>query len=216
MAAAANFTTEPTMIPSPLPLIAILRGITPDEVRAHVRVLIDAGISQIEIPTNSPDWLGSVQLALQEADGHAEVGAGTVLDIADVDRLADTGARLMVTPNTNPVVIAHARSRGLDIAAGFATASEAFAAVAAGAQRLKLFPASQFGPGYVRALKAVLPGDVPLYAVGGIGPGNLAEYLQAGCAGAGLGGELYHAGQDAATTAQHADAFVAALRKVNA
>lgn len=204
------------MTPSPLPLIAILRGITPDEVRAHVRVLIDAGISQIEIPTNSPDWLGSVQLALQEADGHAEVGAGTVLDIADVDRLADSGARLMVTPNTNPVVIAHARSRGLDIAAGFATASEAFAAVAAGAQRLKLFPASQFGPGYVRALKAVLPADVPLYAVGGIGPGNLAEYLQAGCAGAGLGGELYRAGQDAAATAQHADAFVAALRRTNA
>ena len=94
------------MTPSPLPLIAILRGITPDEVRAHVRVLIDAGISQIEIPTNSPHWLDSVQLALQEADGHAEVGAGTVLDIADGDRLADSGARLMVTPNTNPVVIA--------------------------------------------------------------------------------------------------------------
>lgn len=201
---------------SPLPLIAILRGITPAEVRAHVRVLIDAGITQIEIPTNSPDWLGSVQLALQEADGHADVGAGTVLDIADVDRLADSGARLMVTPNTDPRVIAHARSRGLDIAAGFATASEAFAALAAGAQRLKLFPAAHFGPAYVRALKAVLPADVPLYAVGGIGPDNLGVFLQGGCTGAGLGGELYRPGQDAATTARHADAFVAALRSANA
>ena len=195
-----------------LPLIAILRGITPAEIRMHVRALIDAGIAQIEIPTNSPDWLSSVQLALEEARGDAEVGAGTVLTTADVDRLAATGARLMVTPNTDPVVIAHARAQGLDVAAGFATASEAFAAINAGAQRLKLFPAAHFGPGYVRALKAVLPPDVPLYAVGGIGPDNLAAFLQAGCAGAGLGGELYRPGQDAATTARHAGAFVAALR----
>jgi len=197
---------------SPLPLIAILRGITPDEVRAHVRVLIDAGITQIEIPTNSPDWVASVTRALEEAGDEAEVGAGTVLTLADVDALAATGASLMVTPNTDPVVIAHACRAGLDIAAGFATASEAFAALAAGAQRLKLFPAAHFGPRYVRALKAVLPVEVPLYAVGGIGPENLGMFLGAGCAGAGLGGELYRAGQDPATTARHAAAFVHALR----
>lgn len=197
---------------SPLPLIAILRGITPSEIQTHVRALIDAGITQIEIPTNSPEWLHSVALALEEAGDQAEVGAGTVLTCADVDRLAATGARLMVTPNTDPLVIAHARGRGLDIAAGFATASEAFAALGAGAQRLKLFPAAHFGPGYVRALKAVLPAEVPLYAVGGIGPDNLAAFLQAGCAGAGMGGELYRPGQDAATTARHATAFIQALR----
>ncbi|MFT3761814.1 MAG: 2-dehydro-3-deoxy-6-phosphogalactonate aldolase [Pseudoxanthomonas sp.] len=195
-----------------LPLIAILRGITPADLRAHVRALIAAGITQIEIPTNSPDWSASVRLALEEAGAAAEVGAGTVLQVADVDRLAATGARLMVTPNTDAAVIAHGRKLGLDIAAGFSTASEAFAAIAAGAQRLKLFPASHFGPDYVRALKAVLPPQVPVYAVGGIRADNLAAFLRAGCAGAGLGGELYRPGQDAATTARKAAEFIHAFR----
>lgn len=197
---------------SPLPLIAILRGVTPDEIASHVRALLDAGITQIEIPTNSPDWSLSVERALETAGSAAQIGAGTVLTHADVDRLVATGATLMVTPNTDPALIRHARERGLDIAAGFATASEAFAAIQAGAQRLKLFPAAQFGPDYVRALKAVLPASVPVYAVGGVTTENLAAFLQAGCAGAGLGGDLYRPGQDAATTARHAAAFVAALR----
>jgi 2-dehydro-3-deoxyphosphogalactonate aldolase len=195
-----------------LPLIAILRGITPAEIDAHVGALLDAGFSMIEIPTNSPDWQDSIVRALRLARGAAEIGAGTVLSVGDVDRLADTGARLMVTPNTDPVVIAHGRERGLRMAVGFATASEAFAAIAAGAQTLKLFPASHYGPDYVRALKAVLPASVPLCAVGGIHPGNLAAFLQAGCAGAGLGGDLYRPGQDAATTARKAAEFIHALR----
>ena len=196
----------------PIPLIAILRGITPVGVDGHVRALLGAGISMIEIPTNSPGWLDSIGRALEVAGDDAQIGAGTVLNVEDVDRLAATGAQLMVTPNTDPVVIAHARERGLQIAAGFATASEAFAAIAAGAQRLKLFPASHYGPDYVRALKAVLPPSVPVYAVGGIHPGNLATFLQAGCTGAGLGGDLYRPGQDAATTARKAADFVHALR----
>jgi len=204
------------MITRHLPLIAILRGITPDEVRAHVRVLIDAGIDQIEIPTNSPRWHDSVVQALAEAEGAALIGAGTVLETRDVDALAATGARLMVTPNTDPEVITHARTRGLEVAAGFATASEAFAALKAGAQRLKLFPAAHFGPAYVRALRAVLPAEVPLYAVGGIAPSNLPAFLQAGCDGAGLGGELYRPGQSPADTAAHAAAFVQALREATA
>lgn len=200
------------MSSNPLPLIAILRGITPGEIAAHVGALLDAGISMIEIPTNSPDWQDSVLRALERAGDDAEIGAGTVLSVDDVDRLADTGARLMVTPNTDPAVIARGRERGLRMAVGFATASEAFAAIAAGAHTLKLFPASHFGPDYVRALKAVLPPSVPLYAVGGIHPGNLATFLQAGCTGAGLGGDLYRPGQDAATTARKAADFIHALR----
>ena len=166
----------------------------------------------IEIPTNSPDWLASVRLALEEAGTGTGIGAGTVLHVEQAEQLAATGARLMVTPNTDPSLIQHARALGLDIAAGFATVSEAFAAIAAGAQRLKLFPAFHYGPGYVRALKAVLPPQVPLYAVGGIDLGNLSAFLQAGCAGAGLGGELYRPGQDATTTARKAAEFIYALR----
>jgi 2-dehydro-3-deoxyphosphogalactonate aldolase len=134
---------------------------------------------------------------------------------ADADRLAEAGGKLVVTPNTRPSLIAHAVGRGLHVAAGFATASEAFDALDAGAQALKLFPATTYGPGHVRALRAVLP-PVPLFAVGGITPANLGEYLQAGCIGAGLGSDLYKPGQDVARTATMARAFIAAYRELNA
>ncbi len=196
-----------------LPLIAILRGITPEEVDAHVRELIAAGITLIEIPTNSPRWLHSVEIALQTAAGQAMIGAGTVLNVADADALAATGAKLMVTPNTDPALIRHAVAAGLTVAAGFLTPSEAFAALGAGAQILKLFPAANMGPAYVRALKAVLPANMPLFAVGGVKPGNLADFLDAGCAGAGLGGDLYAPGQAPAATRARAEAFVQSFRK---
>lgn len=192
------------------PLIAILRGIAPAEAQAHVEALIDAGIGLIEIPTNSPDWLASVRIALRAAGARAMIGAGTVLSEADADALADAGAGLMVTPNTDPAVIRRAVARGLYCAIGFATPSEAFAALGAGAQALKLFPASSFGPGYVRALKAVLPPSAPLLAVGGITPDNLSDYLRAGCVGAGLGSDLYKPGQTPAHTRARAERFVAA------
>lgn len=196
-----------------LPLIAILRGITPDDVEAHVDALIAAGITLIEIPTNSPQWLRSVERAQAHANGRALIGAGTVLNAADVDALAATGATLMVTPNTDPPLIRHAVAAGLTVAAGFFTPSEAFAALAAGAQILKLFPASNSGPAYVRALKAVLPASAPLFAVGGVKPDNLQAFLDAGCVGAGLGGDLYAPGQAAAATRARAEAFVQSFRK---
>jgi len=194
-----------------LPLIAILRGITPQDVLDHVRVLQEAGFDAIEIPTNSPDWQVSVQ-RVTEAFGEALMtGAGTVLSSDHLAQLAAAGGRLMVTPNTNPDLIEQAvGTYGFEVCAGFATASEAFSALQAGAQSLKLFPSSVFGPDYVKALKAVLPAQVPLYAVGGIHPGNLVDYLAAGCVGAGLGSDLYRAGQDVAVTRERAQRFVQA------
>ena len=196
-----------------LPLIAILRGITPDDVLDHVGVLQEAGFDAIEIPTNSPDWHLSVQRVSDTFGQSLMTGAGTVLTPEHLAQLAHAGGRLMVTPNTNPALIEQAASTyGFEICAGFATASEAFAALQAGAQSLKLFPSSVFGPDYVKALKAVLPAQIPLYAVGGIHPGNLADYLRAGCVGAGLGSDLYRAGQDVAVTRERAQRFVQAWR----
>ncbi|WP_338414050.1 2-dehydro-3-deoxy-6-phosphogalactonate aldolase [uncultured Sphaerotilus sp.] len=194
-----------------LPLIAILRGVTPDEVLGHAGALVDAGFDTIEVPLNSPDWALSVRRLADAFGDRVLVGAGTVLRESDVDALLAAGGRLMVTPNTRPAVIAHAVACGLQVAAGFATASEAFDALDAGAQALKLFPATTYGPGHVKALRAVLP-PVPLFAVGGITPDNLSDYLRAGCTGAGLGGDLYRPGQDPARTAALARGFVAAWR----
>lgn len=201
--------------PTRLPLIAILRGIRPEEAVPHAQALVDAGFDAIEIPLNSPDWQTSVRDVAARFGDKALIGGGTVLREAEVDALADIGARLIVTPNTRPALIAHAVGRGLQVAAGFATASEAFDALDAGAQALKLFPATTYGPGHVKALRAVLP-PVPLFAVGGITPANLGEYLRAGCTGAGLGGDLYKPGQDLERTAAMARAFVTAYREAGA
>ena len=193
-------------LPFALPLIAILRGITPAEVPAHVGALVEEGYDAIEIPTNSPDWEHSVRIAVDAFGQRAMIGAGTVLTTADVDALVAAGGRLMVTPNTRPAVIRHAVGHGLRVAAGFATASEAFDALDAGAQMLKLFPASVHGPALVRALRSVLP-PVPLFAVGGVTPDTLSGYLSAGCQGAGIGGELYTPGQPVERTREHARRF---------
>lgn len=193
-------------LPFSLPLIAILRGITPDDVPAHVAALVEEGYDAIEIPANSPHWARSVRIAADAFGGRAMIGAGTVLTTADVDALAAAGGRLMVTPNTRPPVIRHAVERGLQVAAGVATASEAFDALDAGAQMLKLFPASVYGPALVRALRSVLP-PVPLFAVGGVTPDTLSGYLSAGCRGAGIGGELYTPGQPVERTREHARRF---------
>jgi len=198
--------------PTQLPLIAILRGIRPDEALAHAGALIDAGFDAIEVPLNSPDWQRSVADVVARFGDRALVGGGTVLKPADVDALIEAGGKLVVTPNTRPSLIRYAVERGLRVAAGFATASEAFDALEAGAQALKLFPATTYGSGHVKALRAVLPAGVPLFAVGGITPANLGEYLAAGCLGAGLGSDLYKPGQDVGRTTQMARAFVDALK----
>jgi 2-dehydro-3-deoxyphosphogalactonate aldolase len=201
--------------PTRLPLIAILRGIRPEESLEHVQALVDAGFDAIEIPLNSPDWRTSIAAVAARFADRALIGGGTVLREADVDALAAAGGKLVVTPNTRPALISHAVARGLHVAAGVATASEAFESLDAGAQALKLFPATTYGPGHVKALRAVLL-PVPLFAVGGITPANLAEYMVAGCIGAGLGSDLYKPGQPVARTASAAAAFVEAYRRATA
>ncbi|CAI1116921.1 2-dehydro-3-deoxy-6-phosphogalactonate aldolase [Serratia quinivorans] len=196
-----------------LPLIAILRGITPQEVADHVQILLEAGFDAIEIPMNSPDWQQSIGDTVKKFGDRALIGAGTVLQPAQVEELAALGGQLVVTPNTQPAVIRRAVALGMTVCAGCATASEAFNALEAGAQALKIFPSVSFGPDYIKALKAVLPPQSPVFAVGGITPENLHLYLAAGCVGAGLGGDLYRAGQSVERTAQQAAAFVRAYKE---
>ncbi|HCR0135776.1 2-dehydro-3-deoxy-6-phosphogalactonate aldolase [Klebsiella aerogenes] len=191
-------------------LVAILRGIQPGEAAEHIAALIDAGFRYIEIPLNSPDWQQSIPAMVRQFGERSVIGAGTVLKVEQVDFLAEAGAKLIVTPNTAPAVIRRAVEKGMLVCAGCATASEAFSALDAGAQWLKIFPSSAFGPDYIRALKAVLPPEVPVLAVGGVTPENLQSWRQAGCAGAGLGSDLYRAGQPLARTRQQAQRFIAA------
>jgi len=196
-----------------LPLIAILRGITPDEALAHVGAVIEAGFDAVEIPLNSPEWEKSIPAVVDAFGDNALIGAGTVLQPEQVDRLAKMGCKLIVTPNINLEVIRRAVGYGMTVCPGCATATEAFTALDAGAQALKIFPSSAFGPEYIKALKAVLPASVPVLAVGGVTPENLAQWMKAGCAGAGLGSDLYRAGQTVERTAQQAAAFVKAYRE---
>ncbi|QKJ85005.1 2-dehydro-3-deoxyphosphogalactonate aldolase [Paramixta manurensis] len=198
--------------PTKLPLIAILRGIKPEEAEAHISALIEAGFDAIEIPLNSPDWQTSIPAMVKAFGEQALIGAGTVLQPQQVDTLAGYNSKLVVTPNTDAAVIRRAVEQGMLVAAGCATASEAFTALQAGAQALKIFPSSAFGPDYIKALKAVLPPDVPVFAVGGVTPENLKTFLAAGCVGAGLGSDLYRAGQPLSRTIEKAQAFVAAYK----
>lgn len=201
-----DMSAETSTSPFRLPLIAILRGIRAEEALAHVQALVEEGYDAIEIPLNSPGWVNSVGAAAREFGDRVWIGGGTVLRTQNVDTLAALGANFIVTPNTDPAVIRHAVDRGLQVCAGFATASEAFAALDAGAQMLKLFPASTYGTQHVRALRAVLP-PIPLFVVGGVTPLNLADFLSAGSVGAGIGGELYKPGQTVERTRQSARAF---------
>lgn len=193
--------------------IAILRGITPEEALSHTDVLLNAGFTAIEIPTNSPRWQQSVASMVKRFSGQGLFGAGTVLHVDQVDELASLGGKMIVTPNTNPAVIRRGRERDMMVCAGCATATEAFTALEHGAQVLKIFPAANFGPDYIKALKAVLPADVPVFAVGGVTPNNLGQWLAAGCAGAGLGSDLYRAGQSIEQTRTQAQAFMEAWRR---
>jgi 2-dehydro-3-deoxyphosphogalactonate aldolase len=161
-------------------LVAILRGIQPAEAADHIETLINAGFRYIEIPLNSPDWQQSIPAMVRQFGERAMIGAGTVLKVEQVDFLAEAGAKLIVTPNTAPAVIRRAVDKGMLVCAGCATASEAFSALDAGAQWLKIFPSSAFGADYIRALKAVLPPEVPVLAVGGVTPESLATWIQAG------------------------------------
>ncbi len=200
------------MQPCKLPLVAILRGITPDEVLAHASCLLEAGFEMIEVPANSPRWQESVRLLQQHYGAKAHIGAGTVIDDDKLDALIASGAPLMVTPNTNPALIRRAKTAGLTTCIGAMTPSEVFAALEAGADIVKIFPAAALGASYVRALASVLPKSTLLYAVGGITPENLAAYLAAGYQGAGLGTDLYRAGQTPDVTFHQARRFADAWR----
>lgn len=175
-------------------IIAILRGIRPGEARAVAETLIEAGIARIEVPLNSPDPYDSIAAMLEAAGERAVIGAGTVLDTGAVDRLAGIGARMVVSPDCNPEVITATKTAGMLSYPGIMTPTEAFAAIRAGADGIKLFPASLLGTDGFAALSAVLPKGVKSYAVGGVGPSNFADWRAVGIAGFGIGSGIYKPG----------------------
>lgn len=196
-----------------LPIVAILRGITPERAIPVAETLFAAGIRVIEVPLNSPSPFASIsRIALRFGTGIL-TGAGTVLNAEDVGRVHDAGGALIVAPNTNAGVIGAAGTRGMLAMPGFATATEAFAAIAAGARHLKLFPASSYGPTHVKALKAVLPPEANVYAVGGVQAEHFGAWLNAGVAGFGIGSELFKPDYADSDITIRATALVAALKQ---
>ena len=195
------------------PLVAIIRGVTPDDAEAIGDAIYDGGIHIIEVPLNSPNPLASIELLAKKFGDQALVGAGTVLDPTDVGRVWDAGGRIIISPDTNVDVIAAAAAIGLVASPGYFTPSEAFEAIRAGATALKLFPAEAATPAVLKAQLAVLPRDLPVLAVGGIKPDNMRPWLDAGASGFGLGGGLYQPRQSAADTLAKARAYVAGLKQ---
>ena len=195
-------------------IVAILRGVTPDEVAGLGDALHDAGIRVVEVPLNSPDPFRSIAALAARFQSRMVVGAGTVLDVDSVDRVKSAGGQISVSSDCNPRVIAHAAERGLVPLPGVFTPTEAFAAVRAGARHLKLFPAEAANPRTVKAWKAVLPRDVNIYAVGGVTPANMKDWADAGCAGFGIGSNIYKPGMSADDVGKAARDFVAAWTKL--
>lgn len=193
-----------------IPLIAILRGIKPEEVLDHVSILAEEGFKYIEIPLNSPEWEKSIPLVIQHYGNQLKIGAGTVLNQQNVEKLAAMNAKIIVTPNINVSVIKSSLANKMEIYPGCATATEAFTAIDAGACNLKIFPTAPLGVNYIKSLMSVIPKEIAIYAVGGVTPQNLHEYLSIGCYGAGLGNDLYRVGQTPEKTRENAKAFISA------
>lgn len=192
------------------PLIAILRGITPSEVTSVCEALISAGIDRIEVPLNSPDPLESIETLAKTFGSDAQIGAGTVLTTGQVRAIHGVGGQMIVSPNADPKVIATTKDLGMSSYPGVLTPTECFAALAAGADGLKIFPAFKLGADGLVALRAVLPPETEVYGVGGVGPGDFADWVAAGASGFGLGSALYNPGDDAATVGARATAMVSA------
>ncbi|WP_147108336.1 2-dehydro-3-deoxy-6-phosphogalactonate aldolase [Tateyamaria sp. syn59] len=191
-------------------IIAILRGITPDEAVPVADALVDAGITRIEVPLNSPDPFDSIGKMLEAHADHAMIGAGTVLDVRDVERLHEMGAHMVVSPDANALVIVATKQAGMMSFPGVMTPTECFAALQAGADGLKLFPASLLGVEGLKAIGAVLPAGTKTYAVGGVGSANFAEWFAAGITGFGIGSALYKPGMSVPDVASRAADMVAA------
>ena len=188
------------------PVVAIVRGVTPDEAVGIAQAIYDGGLRAIEVPLNSPEPLESIRRIVEAFRGRMAIGAGTVLSPDKVDAVKAAGGTIIVSPNTDVAVIRRAVELGLDPAPGFATPTEALLAVDAGARHLKLFPAVSFGPAHVKQIRAVLPPAIDVWAVGGVGPASMAEWWAAGARGFGLGSEVYKAGQSPEETLRKARA----------
>ncbi len=197
--------------PPRVEMVAILRGLTPERAAETGQALVAAGFRSIEVPLNSPEPFETIKL-LASAHRDCLVGAGTVLSAQEVNQVRAAGGRLIVAPNCDAQVIRHALGFGMRVMPGIATPSEAFAAVQAGATELKLFPASTYGPGHLRALKSVLPKNVKVYPVGGIGSQDIAEWLGSGADGFGFGGELFKPAYTLAEVSTRAKGLFDALR----
>jgi 2-dehydro-3-deoxyphosphogalactonate aldolase len=194
--------------PMKRPLVAILRGIKPEETEAIVGVLIEAGMTGIEIPLNSPDPFRSIATAVKQAPANVLIGAGTVLTAGDVDRLHDAGGKLMVSPNVDTEVLARAHQHGMVTMPGVFSPTEALLAARSGASSLKFFPASVLGASGIAAIRAVLPAGVMIAAVGGVSDQNFADYIKSGVTAFGLGSSLYKPGMTAADVAARARATI--------
>lgn len=199
-----------------LPLVAILRGLTPDEAPAIADALFDVGFRCLEVPLNSPEPFESIRRIVDRMGDRALIGAGTVLTVEDVRRMADVGGKIVISPNTDVDVIAATKDAGLQSLPAFFTPTEAFRAVAAGADALKLFPAELAGPQGLKAMRAVLPKTTPVLPVGGIDPDTMGSYLKAGAAGFGIGSSLYAPGRSVEDVRARGEALVAGFKAASA
>ena len=198
------------------PIIAILRGVKPGEVETIASALISAGITRIEVPLNSPDPLISIGFLADSFGEQAEVGAGTVLSVEHVNEVARVGGQMIVSPDCNTDVIGVTKAAGLNSYPGVATPSECFAALRHGADGLKLFPSFQMGTDGLKAVRAVLPPRVQTFAVGGVGPENFAEWLEAGVTGFGIGSGIYKPGYSASEVSDRAAEIVTTFDSISA
>jgi 2-dehydro-3-deoxyphosphogalactonate aldolase len=196
---------------SPLPLIAVLRGIAPEEVDGVGDALVDAGFRVLEVPLNSPRPYESIGRLAQRFGATCLIGAGTVLDVADVARVREAGGRIVVMPHADLAIVREAKRLGMVCCPGVATPTEAFAALAAGADGLKMFPAEALPPPVLKAWRAVLPKEALVFAVGGIRPDTMQGYWSAGASGFGTGSNLYKPGADPADVRRVAGEFAAAF-----